>query len=91
LGYIRLLWAMGVLGSILYYVFILSLFLLAFKGASKDRHRIFISTLCLWLFFIHFKEPFLLDQRFLALAVLTFVVFTMPFGKSSKPDESVER
>lgn len=76
LGYVRLVWAMGLLGSLLFYVLIVMMLFFSFMSTSVSRYKVFLGILCAWLFLIHFKEPFLLDQRFLAITILGYIVLS---------------
>ncbi len=70
LGYIRMIYSTGVIGSLLFYAGYLQLILFAFWNAVSSSQRIFLFVLTLWLLLIEYKEPMFLHYYFTSLIIL---------------------
>jgi hypothetical protein len=58
-GYLRVLFAVGVIGLLLFYVPLFAIFWISVLYAEK-QYRVFLSILYLYMLLIEIKEPFLL-------------------------------
>jgi hypothetical protein len=76
-GPVRMVFGTGLVGALLLYLAVATLWAAAFRRTAGFADRLMLVTLLVWLVLIELKEPMLIDPRFLSLlaVLLMFNIF----------------
>ena len=73
IGYFRVLNALGILGFIFLYGFILWIFIETIKNLSDYRNKILVLVLCIFLLITEYKEPFLFKVELNMMILILYI------------------
>lgn len=73
IGYLRVLNALGILGFIFLYGFILWIFIETIKNLSDYRNKILVLVLCIFLLITEYKEPFLFKVELNMMILILYI------------------
>lgn len=72
IGIVRRVFGLGLVGALLSYLFVVSIFYHTAMRAGDSGERLLIVFYAIWIFLLEFKEPFVTDFRFSALYLMMF-------------------
>lgn len=70
IGYIRMIFSVGIIGSILFYSGVSSIYINIISSSDKMSFKVFILTTFLWVLLLEYKEPMNSHFYFVSLAML---------------------
>lgn len=89
LGYIRMIYSVGVLGSLLFYGGFIQLFMYILRTIGSSSLRVLCVFIFLWLFLIEYKEPMFLDSYYVSLIMLILFYAMTNMDKINNTYESI--
>jgi hypothetical protein len=81
-GPVRMVFGAGLVGAVLLYSAVATLWMAAFRRAVRFADQLMLATLLVWLVLIELKEPMLIDPRYLSLVALLLMFSIFARGRA---------